>query len=37
MARMLAKDLQISVHKLKKFTENFKFEDFDFKDFKDFK
>lgn len=34
MARVLASDLQISIHKLKKFIENFKLEDFDFEDLK---
>lgn len=33
MARVLVNDLQILMHKLKEFIENFKFEDFVFKDF----
>lgn len=31
MASILASDLQIAVHILKKFMENFKFKDFGFK------
>lgn len=31
MARILANDVQIAIYIVKKFIENFKFKDFDFK------